>query len=145
MRPIPQGSTVLNYLVRSKKSRWDVHIDQTQTDLCDPMVCPQVYKENGFGKSLALLWVDVIKSHSILSGSNHTAGCAKHPCCYWSARGPGIHIAATIARLLVREVRKWWVPNISQLTSSVRLKWNLFLKFCIVRGPPLKHGKPESW
>lgn len=30
-------------------------------------------------------------------------------------------------------------------TSSVKLKWNRFLRFCIVRGPPLKQGKPESW
>lgn len=30
-------------------------------------------------------------------------------------------------------------------TSSVKLRWNRFRKFCIVRIPPLKHGNPESW
>lgn len=30
------------------------------------------------------------------------------------------------------------------LTSSVRLRWNRFLRFCIVLGPPLKQGHPES-
>ena len=29
-------------------------------------------------------------------------------------------------------------------TSSVKLRWNRFRKFCIVRIPPLKQGKPES-
>lgn len=36
------------------------------------------------------------------------------------------------------------VTNISIETSSVKLRWKRFRRFCIVRGPPLKQGKPES-